>query len=400
MKHFSFLLGSGFSVPANYPTTSQLNQRLKKINETELHIHTDMSAWFLNGEVDRNSWSKKNEKIFVQKFLEFYNEQILEGKPFHYEDFYDFYFSLVQTEILDDKCQKFFDDYKEGTEVEYDHRTIIMNFSYTFIQLLSKLLYRWTEPVTTLRPYPPPFAEFLELLGELGKEHKIHVHSLNHDLLFEQLSHSETIGGEFSDGFEEIGSPFYGEHFHNDNIEDRTKAVLPVRLRKFTDEFSKKFCLYKLHGSVDNYEFNFENKEYSLIKIPYGVQKDNLKKEYINMEGRIDYYVDHSQIIPEFLSGTSSKILSYDRNSYYKPLFKHFVQNLKKSSKLIVIGYGFGDRKINEYLIDAFLTNELNRMVVIDIKKPLSNIMNYKNVRFIETSIENMTRKHIYEYLS
>lgn len=29
MEHFSFLLGSGFSVPEGYPTTSEINQEIR-----------------------------------------------------------------------------------------------------------------------------------------------------------------------------------------------------------------------------------------------------------------------------------------------------------------------------------------------------------------------------------
>jgi hypothetical protein len=248
-----------------------------------------------------------------------------------------------------------------------------------------------------IRPYASRYAEFLELLDELGKENKIHIHSLNHDLSIEQLSHSETIGNEFADGFQELGSPYYGDHFHYDQKENKTKAVLTVRLKRFTDDFSKKYSLYKLHRSVNNYEFNFENKEYAMVKIPYGVQKHNIRKEYFHQKGKRDYYEDNFQIIPDFLSGTSTKILSNDKKLYYKPLFNHFTVNLIESDFLIVIGYGFGDKKINEYLIDAFLVDEKKRMIVIDIRKPQSELMNYKNVRFIEKGISDITREEIYE---
>jgi len=186
LKHLSFLLGSGFSIPDGYPTTTQINERLKKINADEIHIHSDMSAWFLNGAENPNAWSRKEEKIFIQKFLEFYNEKILNGKPFQYEDFYDYYYELHQTSKLANVCEKFFEDYKKESGLEYDHHNLLMNFNYTFNQLLAKLLIiKWPEPVSLIRPYASRYAEFLELLDELGKENKIHIHSLNHDLLIE-----------------------------------------------------------------------------------------------------------------------------------------------------------------------------------------------------------------------
>lgn len=359
-----------------------------------------MSARFLGeGEEDPNSWSGREDKLFVQRFLEFYNEQILEGNDFHYEDFYDFYIELHGNETLDKKCQEFFDDFRKESEQGDDHHNFLMRFNYTFNQLVYKQLYRWPEQVSFENNCEPSYTAFLNLLEELKKDYKIHLHSLNHDLLIEKLSHSFTIGKNFSDGFMEIGSPFYGDHFHHENIGEEfvTKVVHPVRLRRFTNEYSKVFCLYKLHGSVDNYDFNFENKEYTMIKVPYGVQKESLRKEYFNKEGKRDYYSDLFQITPDFLSGTTKKVLSYNRGHYYKSLFNHFTDNLIESKYLIVIGYGFGDKKINEYLVDAFLLDDDKRMIVIDIRKPNCEFLDYKNVRFIEKSISNVTQAEIYE---
>ena len=400
MKHFSFLLGSGFSIPDGYPSTSQLNEKLRKINADEIKIHTSMSARFLNaGEKDPNAWSGREDKLFVQRFLEFYNEQILNGENFHYEDFYDFYTELHNVEVLDEKAQKFFDDFRKESGQEDDHHNFLMRFNYTFNQLVYKQLYRWPEQVSFENECESNYVTFLNLLEELKKDYKIHLHSLNHDLLVEKLAHSFTIGKNFSDGFMELGSPFYGDHFHDEKVREKfiTKVVHPVRLRRFTNEFSKQFCLYKLHGSVDNYDFNFENKEYTMIKVPYGVQKESLRKEYFNKEGNRDYYSNFFQITPDFLSGTSTKILSYFRGSYYKSMFNHFTDNLIESEFLIVIGYGFGDNKINEYLVDAFLVDDNKRMIVIDIRKPNCELLEYKNVSFIEKSISDVTKEEILE---
>ena len=59
----SFLIASGFSVPAEYPTTSQINARLAKIHEKEICIHSSGFAWFLNGETDPNAhWMHAEER--------------------------------------------------------------------------------------------------------------------------------------------------------------------------------------------------------------------------------------------------------------------------------------------------------------------------------------------------
>ncbi len=88
----SILLGSGFSIPEGLPGVRQLNHRLSKIDEGEILIHSDQQAMFLNGQEDPNRWSRWDERIFMQEFLEYYNSNVLkEGEQFHYETFYDFY---------------------------------------------------------------------------------------------------------------------------------------------------------------------------------------------------------------------------------------------------------------------------------------------------------------------
>jgi len=52
MENISFLIGSGFSEPAGFPTTSKINERLKKIDASEVCKHTSGDAWFLNGDDD------------------------------------------------------------------------------------------------------------------------------------------------------------------------------------------------------------------------------------------------------------------------------------------------------------------------------------------------------------
>ena len=400
MKHLSFLLGSGFSVPDGYPTTSQINNRLKSISQNEIHIHSSGSAWFLNGQVDRNAWSRTEQKLFVQRFLEFYNHEVIPGEEFNYEIFYDFYSDLRRTDELSEKCSKFFDDFRKESGQEYDHHNFLLNFHDTFSQLLASLLsIKWPEPVSWVRPYQRNYSEFLELLEELGQEYKVHIHTLNHDLLMERFEHTETLGNKISDGFEEYGSPFYGYHTlfqkRNPNEEEKPVAHYTVRLRRFTNEFSKQFCLYKLHGSIDQYVFNYENKEYTTIKLLYGISNHELFKEIKNDKGELEYYRGHTEVYPDFLSGTSTKILNYDRQVYYKPIFNHFVNNLKNSQALIVIGYGFGDPKINEFIENNFLSDSRKKMLVIDVKKPSNPIIEKENVILFANSISDIARSEI-----
>lgn len=91
-EKISILVGSGFSIPEGLPGVKDLNKRLSKIDESEILIHSDQRAIFLNGQVDKNRFMRSDERQFLQDFLEYYSGTILEpGQEFHYETFYDYY---------------------------------------------------------------------------------------------------------------------------------------------------------------------------------------------------------------------------------------------------------------------------------------------------------------------
>lgn len=104
----SLLLGSGFSIPEGLPSTSQLNKRMSKIDEGEILIHTDQTAMFLHGQHDPNRWSGRDERFFLQEFLEFYNNEVLKpGEEFHYETFYDYYSGYLTNNENSEAIEKF-----------------------------------------------------------------------------------------------------------------------------------------------------------------------------------------------------------------------------------------------------------------------------------------------------
>src|ERR1017187_6719912 len=113
MRHIiSFLLGSGFSIPEGLPGVNQLNDRLSKINEEEILIHTDQTAIFLDGQEDPNRWSRWDERMFMQDFLDYYNTKILsEGEKFHYETFYDFYSGYLYNQENKSQIEAFYQEF-------------------------------------------------------------------------------------------------------------------------------------------------------------------------------------------------------------------------------------------------------------------------------------------------
>lgn len=389
MRQLSFLIGAGFSAPDNYPTRKELNERLRKIAHEEIMIHTDGSAIFLGDKKDPNAkWTNTYMKLFVQEFLEFYSEAIIRDlETFDYETFFDYYqgIHLGRAECL--KFNAFADSFRKKYGRRNDNINLLGSFHNTFNQLLAGQLMRWPKRVH-LAKYYPKYPEFLTYIEEISASYdKIHFHSLNHDLLLEELAISDAIQAELSDGFVELGSPYYS--YNNDHH--------TVRLKRFANSFNKKLCLYKLHGSIDQYVYNFKNEEYAAIKIPYGVSTLELRKEFMNDAGQLEYDRCILNYYPDFLSGTTEKINSYEGDHYYKPLIKHFVENLKSSESLISIGYGLGDIKINDLIKTHFLKDNDKKLLIITPNKPDSDLFDYENVIYygLGKGVQNIDREDI-----
>lgn len=372
----SLLLGAGFSVPAKYPTRTVLNKRLCKISHEEILVHTDGTAFFLDGQIDQNAhWTNKEEKHFIEEFLNFYSSEILENtKDFDYEDFFDYYHGLLHEKTDCQKFEYFANSFRSKFNTENHNVTLLSSFHDTYNQLLANCLSRKPEKCHLGKPYTK-YASFLNFLDDNKDSYdKIQIHTLNHDLLFEELSESDTMVLNFSDGFDELGSPYYGK----DN--DYHK----VRLRRFTDNYTSKFCLYKLHGSIDSYIFGKPDSSiYDTVKVPWGIDSTTLFKEVINEDGGSYHYETYNgNYYPDFLSGTTEKLLSYNKDRYYESVFRSFSENIRKSDILISIGYGLMDIGINEIIRKCFLVDPTKTMIVITPNKPLSKLFELKNVKY------------------
>lgn len=389
----SFLLGAGFSVPDGYPSRRELNARLKKISKDELYIHTGGNA-FITKDLNypNHERMKLAERHFVEEFLDFYNTQILKDTDeFDYEVFYDYYQSILGGTNDCQKFSAFADEFRQKHSTEKINVSLLNQFNNTFNQLISQQVSRWPKRVHLSRYYPK-YPSFLNFIDEIRNDYsKLHFHTLNHDLLLEELSHSDAFSGGISDGFEENGSNFYSNY--ND--------YLTVRLSRFTNSFTGKFCLYKLHGSIDHYIYNFKNQEFTTVKVPYGVSRNELKREYTTEHGDIIYDKCFWNYFPDFLTGVESKTQHYYLKHYYQPVFNHFITNLRNSQYLTLIGYGLGDSEVNRIIKEEFLRDKSKRMLIITPNKPQSEFWDFDNVVYFgaDLGVENINKEMVFKYL-
>lgn len=399
----SILVGSGFSVPVEIPGVRQLNQRLNKINESEILIHTDQRAIFLNGQNDPNRWSRWDERIFLQEFLEFYNRDMLKkGEEFHYETFYDFYSGYLVKGENKESIEKFYKSFNEkhfkGADNYRDCYNRISDFNRSFNQLLASQLHKkeYFEDISTLNY--PPYDSFVSFLREFLKTTDVNFHTLNHDLFFDWLGrHHSDLFQHFSDGFQLEGSPFYGTVSYDFGQGDKkVHKTYQVKLERFVDKFDSALRYFKLHGSVFN-TIVYVDQERVRLKDNYAISRYLVEKAD-KKTGQLRFEDLWDDVAPDFLSGTTNKTRYYTKDPYYKNLLGYFEKNLLNSELLVVVGYGFQDGGINEYLEKDFLSKG-KPMVVIDPYQPKTDLIDKYNAKYIPKGVTQVTFQEYMEII-
>lgn len=355
--NYSFLLGSGFSVPKGLPKVGDINTKFTSLGITDFCINSDSTISFYQEGHEADDWFRRNERQFFVEFIADYCQKEISGtKNFQYEKFFDYYYSCYRGEA-NQNIKKFCTSFRAKytlTDTLNSDSNLLMNFNNHFVQILAELLGRkefYENNCSNLgNGLYSEFLNFLKYLIEQG--HTVNIHTLNHDILFEHLICSASMSSDFSDGFSDLGSPYYGDY---STKAEGINMLYKVRLKYFQNKYEKPIRFFKLHGSVDTYYFNLASPEVdkTRVKTEYGVL-DFYKEMQKPQNKELEYLKGYSNLYPDFLSGTTEKLRSYG-NEYYSVIFKHFEENLKQSEKLIIIGYGGWDEGINKILQDKFL---------------------------------------------
>ncbi len=186
-------------------------------------------------------------------------------------------------------------------------------------QTVSKLLSKKAESYDGLN--------FLKQLLLQNNFKSIDIFTLNHDIVLEYFFNLNNI--PFNDGFKR----------NSDKLNIWEPEI-------FMNE--DKIKVYKLHGSINWCSVDSINWEDNRIyKIP---------------ESIIDTYDTISNAF--ILIGTHNKMSDYIKDLYLE-LYYRFYKGLNTHNKLIIIGYGFNDRGINQKIFN-WLYNPSNQIIIID----------------------------------
>ncbi|MCL4844681.1 MAG: SIR2 family protein [Bryobacteraceae bacterium] len=372
VEHICFLLGAGFSVPAGYPPAKKINETLFRLREEDMSAYNNGVYRINDGNPGPNDrFTKVPEKRCYVRILEHYKTSCIQSSAaFNYESFYDWLEQLNETLVeRPSQCPQQHHLFPVDCEKD-DYPSLVREAISILQQLVRQMLHRHHPEVHLCGPHPQGYDGILEVFQRGAKRAVVDVHSLNHDLFFESLRHTDRLQGLVTDGFEELGSPYYGEVVVSDGEVQRSTYL--VRLSRFTGRYLNKIRLYKLHGSVDQYVFpdsdDYPDSDRETIKLPWGVFSDRVRREVVKGDVHA-YEMFDGGLVPRFLTGVESKQRRYSSTPYLQTMLDRFRANLRQSKHLVVIGYGFADEVINQTICQE-LRNGEKRMLVIDIRKP------------------------------
>lgn len=332
-KSISLLLGAGFSAPMGYPVGKDLNDKLLGLNGTEFKFGVNESGSYymtkrMSGVNCREHARDEAFKYCVEQIHEY-----KQRKQFDYEEFYDW---LV-------------------TEAWEDERHFSVHVPEVYISLVLYFLkdknkdqyYRNSSLDSSQSSSYDGILDFI--LSSIESGNIVNVHTLNHDLLFEQFNKQGPLTGKISDGFERENSPYYSNPHHD------IKSLR--QLRRYTGNYNQACRLYKLHGSIDQFWYNKSPERGSQSN--HCVKLDDFDDirfvgEMVPDENGVSNYQGHpGQFHPDSLTGTTSKELRY-QEPFYTELFDQFKKNRQQAEKLIIIGYGGKDEEVNKIIREHF----------------------------------------------
>lgn len=204
----------------------------------------------------------------------------------------------------------------------------------------------------------------------------IDIFTLNHDIVLEQCLMQNGI--KFIDGF---GEPLNNIRYWDPDLFER--GDFKVRL-------------FKLHGSVNWFRFGAShgNRINESIGIP-------LEKNIYFTESRQGQPQILLESRPLILVGTFNKMLLYT-TWIYAHLHYQFFRSIRQAQRLVVCGYGFGDKGINIRIADWINSSYDHRITIIHprperLKKTARGVIINSEGEWINNNKLTIIRKAIEE---
>lgn len=385
-KKLAFLLGSGISIPAGLPSTTEITSRV--LSGENVIRHTDSTYYFQEDDPDGflafdvsvqriTSLLKRIELEIDHYFLFEINHQT------NYEDLY-----YVASQVFDSELREYENPIVGAfiEKISNDLQKIQVRYSrqeepWDVIKLFRESINYIRDVVWRMLLKEPEQISHLQSICDACSDveiSQVDIFTLNHDTLLEKAFEKRKI--TFNTGF---GSEINNVSYWHPKwlLDDKTR----VRL-------------IKLHGSIN--WFRFSPNEYSYGTETVGIPGDWDIWHTTDPSGERQTPLGGR---PVFLAGTFNKMLHYT-SEIFADLHIIFRQSLSEYSKLIICGYSFGDKGINSQIVEWMSHSNENCIVVIHknprnlkryargaITKNWDNWKSQNRLSFVEEYIESIT---------
>ncbi len=184
----------------------------------------------------------------------------------------------------------------------------------------------------------PKGLSLLQHLASASGITKLCIATLNHDTLAERVLQDSGI--QYNDGFvERDGDVLFYDPMH------------------FQSE--SKCALLKLHGSINWYRYRLSQNNQRVER--WGIPTNDDYFHPRRADGELFEILDYS---PIFLTGTYNKMLNYGYGIFAN-IHSKFGSALHNHDKMVVSGYGWNDRGINDKLFEWLLSSPNRRLILL-----------------------------------
>lgn len=389
----SLLIGAGFSAPMGYPVGKTLNNLLLQSRNENIGFDTGGSLVTNRDGTKPDFGYKTSYDIDFEFCCDLMDYFTNTNKGFDYEMFYDYISdSVYHDDKVDSIAKPYLSDTKSIISLMQGLKKVVNQLVSYYLHDRDGNRYYDDQPYLADK-YFPGYTGLMNCISNLSEKYTVNIHTLNHDLFLESFNKTDFFKGELCDGFEELGSCYYGA------LESGSRRYM-VRLKRYTGNYNKKIRLYKLHGSLD-YELFYKSEGAIFtpdvyIKRRYGIGHTDLYKEVTNSKGELEYQESWINYHSDFLTGTTSKIERYEEPLLFKMLFDHFKSNLRQSDILLIIGYGAKDIEINRIIFQEFNFSR-NKIFIID-PFPGKSLIDFGlklNAKFIAKQMDDVNMRDI-----
>lgn len=407
MKRLALLCGAGISVPVGMPRTQDITSIV--LSGKNIARHTDMT-YYPHEPIDDDKFSAidRESPARVCAFLDilkrecdrFYrcdksdqeNKWWYKSFGKHTTNYEDLYYLAVQLhdsdthEFENPAVQPFIekllgmDNVKRIMAGEDEYSSDPWGIAKLLLETCNYI----RSIASTLLNSRPKTLDPLKTICDACEDRRfvrVDVYTLNHDNVLEAALLDSGIG--YADGFSEpINEVRYWEP-------------------RLLDSQNARVCILKLHGGVNWYWFTPPGR-LGRLGIPVCRDIDHT----ISPEG----VMQRASALPDMLMGTFNKLMSYTVGPYVD-LHLRFFTRLNEVDKLVIVGYGFGDKGINQRVL-TWLAEPDHKAVVIEPNPDTLNLyargavrMNWKYLRdagklvHIEKGIQETTWEEIRGHL-